>query len=108
MAKPMRFAQLSPARQALVRLFQSTSYGSVQALEVRHGEPQLSGPEPTVFVDIRLDSEEPSRDELALADFALCAEVCRLMSLLDQVRDAKSRKSRCARVSRAESSSRKG
>jgi hypothetical protein len=38
-----------------------------------------------VLVDIRLDSDEPARDELALADFALCAEVRRLMSLLDHV-----------------------
>jgi hypothetical protein len=38
-----------------------------------------------VLVDIRLDSEEPARDELALADFGLCAEVRRLMSLLDHV-----------------------
>jgi hypothetical protein len=42
-----------------------------------------------VLVDIRLDSEEPARDELALADFGLCAEVRRLMSLLDQVRNGR-------------------
>jgi hypothetical protein len=44
-----------------------------------------SGPGPNVLVDIRLDFDEPARDELTLADFALCAEVCRLLSLLDHV-----------------------
>jgi hypothetical protein len=81
----IRFAHLSPARQSLVRLFQSINYGCVRNLDVRDCEPLLSGPGPIVLVDIRLDSDEPARDELALADFALCAEVRRLMSLLDHV-----------------------
>jgi hypothetical protein len=37
-----------------------------------------------VLTDVRLDLEEDRRSELALADFALSAEVCRLMSVLDQ------------------------
>jgi hypothetical protein len=87
MDRPIRFAQLSSARQSLVRLFQSTNYGWVQNLEVRDGEPVLSGPGPIVFIDVRLDSAESARGELALEDFALCAEVCRLMSLMDQIED---------------------
>jgi hypothetical protein len=89
MANPIRLAQLSSTRQSLVRLFQSINYGCVQNLEVRDGEPVLSSPGPNMSVDIRLDSEDPGRDELALADFALCAEVLRLMSLMDQVRNGK-------------------
>jgi len=80
-----RFSQLSASRQALVRLCQSTNYGYLEALEVRHGEPVFSSIGPTVFADLRLDSDDDPRSEFALADFALCAEVCRLMSLLDQV-----------------------
>ena len=85
MDKSLRFCQLSPPRQHLVRLFQSINYGYLQDLEVRGREPILSGRGPIVFVDVRLDSEEQPRDELALADFALGAEICRLMSLLDQI-----------------------
>jgi hypothetical protein len=84
-----QLSRLSAPRQSLVRLFQSINYGSVQNLEVRDGEPLLSGPGPNVLVDIRLDSEDPGRDELALGDFALCAEVLRLMSLMDQVRNGR-------------------
>ena len=89
MDKSLRFCQLSPPRQHLVRLFQSINYGYLQDLEVRDREPILSGRRPIVFVDVRLDSEERPRDELALADFALCAEVYRLMCLLDQVENGK-------------------
>lgn len=89
MDRPIRFVQLSLARQTLVRLFQSISFGSVHTLEVRGGEPLLSGPGPNVLVDIKLDFEEPARDELTLADFTLCAEVCRLLSLLDRVQNGK-------------------
>jgi hypothetical protein len=37
------------------------------------------------LVDLRLDADPGLRDELATVDFSLCAEVCRLMSLLDEV-----------------------
>jgi hypothetical protein len=40
-------------------------------------------------VDVRLDSDERPREELAAADFALSAELCRLMSLLDEVRNGR-------------------
>lgn len=83
-----RFSQLSLPRQALVRLCQSTNYGQIQDLTVRDREPVL-GPEPRVLVDVRLDSDERPREELAAADFALSAELCRLMSLLDEVRNGR-------------------
>jgi hypothetical protein len=47
--------------------------------------PTFGGPAVTVLTDVRLDLEEGQRGELTLEDFALCAEVCRLMTLLDQV-----------------------
>jgi hypothetical protein len=85
MVRPLRFSQLSPQRQALVRLCQSTNYGQIQDLIVRDREPILAGPPPVVLADIRLGAEEHPRDELAAADFVLCAEVARLMSLLDKI-----------------------
>ncbi len=89
MVKGTLFTQLSSGRQELVRLFQSINYGCIQSLDLRHGEPLLACPGPMVLVDVRLDSEESARDEIALLDFALCAELCRLMSLLDQVGNGK-------------------
>ena len=85
----IRFSQLSASRQTLVRIFQATNYGYIEALEVRHGEPLFSAEGPTVFADIRLDSEEQPRAELDLTDFALSAECCRLVSLLDQVQNGR-------------------
>ena len=72
------FSHLSDARQALVRVFQSVNYGCVQDLEVHDGEPYLCSPELKVLVDVRLDSEELTRDELRLVDFGLCAEVLKI------------------------------
>jgi hypothetical protein len=81
----LRFSSLSPSRQQLVRLCQSINYGYVQTLTIQAREPVLESPGPVVLIDIRLESEDWPREELAASDFALCAEVCRLMSLLDQV-----------------------
>jgi len=89
MAETIRFRQLSSARQALVRLFQSINYGGIESLELRRGEPLLTDPGLNVLVDVRLDCEELTRDELGLADFGLCAEVCRLMSLFDRIGNGK-------------------
>jgi hypothetical protein len=84
-----RFSQLSIPRQGLIRLCQATNYGQIHDLAVREREPVLTGPAPEVILDIRLDREEGPRDELAVADFELCAEVGRLMSLLDGIQHGK-------------------
>ena len=84
-----QFSQLSRPRQALVRLFQSINYGNVRDLNVRDQEPVLASPSPIVVVDLKLDAEDHSRDELAAADFELCAEVGRLISFLDRMQDGK-------------------
>jgi len=83
--KELRFSHLSPPRQALVRLCQSINYGYIEELPVTNREPVLAGDGPVSLADIQLDAEEQPRPELAIADFILCAEVCRLMSLLDRV-----------------------
>jgi hypothetical protein len=89
MPATVRFSQLSIPRQGLVRLCQETNYGHIHDLAVRDRDPVLTGPAPAVLVDIRLDREERPRHELAAADFGLCAEVGRLMSLLDRIRHGK-------------------
>ena len=84
MPKPLRLLELSPARQALVRLFQATNYGGIRQLRVKEAEPVLN-PAPIVLIDLKLDTDEESRPEMALADFALSHEVCRLLDRLEEL-----------------------
>jgi hypothetical protein len=87
-ARGERFTQLSAPRQALVRLFQSVNFGQINGLTVRNGEPVFH-PEPTVFVDVKLDGDENSRPEADLADFTLRDEVRRLLEHLDQLQNGR-------------------
>src|SRR5262245_61550373 len=52
--KTLRFSQLSPSRQALVRLCQEVNYGQILDLQVRDSEP-LWDPGPTVLSEFKLD-----------------------------------------------------
>ena len=63
MAKARRPADLSPARQALVRLFQATNYGEIRQLQVSEAEPVLN-PVPIVLLNLKLDTDEALRPEL--------------------------------------------
>src|SRR4051812_25708663 len=84
MPNPLRFSDLSPTRQALVRLCQAINFGSIEALEVQNGEPVVDPP-PIRVKDIKLDSDDGPRPELGLVDFVLGAEVLRLMAHLDEL-----------------------
>ena len=84
MSKPLRLSDLSPARQALVRLCQAINHGRIEDLEVRHSEPVFD-PWPVTLRDVKLDSDEGPRPELALVDFVVSDEVVRLMDLLDEM-----------------------
>ena len=81
-----RLSRLSLPRQALVRVMQSVNYGSISNLTVLDGELSFD-PASEVLVDIRLDEEVGPRTELEIPDFALCAEVCRLLAQIDAVTD---------------------
>jgi len=83
-SKPLRLSDLSPARQALVRLCQAINHGRIEDLEVRHSEPVFD-PWPVTLRDVKLDSDEGPRPELALVDFVVSDEVVRLMDLLDEM-----------------------
>ena len=86
MAHPLRLSDLSPARQALVRLCQAINYGSIENLEVRQSDP-IFHPPPVVLKEVKLDRDEEPRPELGLKDFVLSDEILRLVALL---RDMKS------------------
>jgi hypothetical protein len=81
-----RFSQLSPARQALVRLFQAVDFGAIQSVHVRDADP-IFDQTSVVIIDAKLDKVEVPRPELALGDFELRAEVNRLMSRLDELKN---------------------
>ena len=84
----LRLADLTPSRQALVRLCQAIDYGQILDLQVRDGEPVFN-PEPTLLLDIKLDAGCEGRSESKLADFTLCDEVCRLLDRLDEMRSGR-------------------
>jgi hypothetical protein len=84
MSSVQRFSQLSPERQALVRILQALNFGEIRDVNVRDGNP-VSDLASVVLLDTKLDSEEAPRSELSLADFELRAEVVRLMSRLDEL-----------------------
>jgi hypothetical protein len=83
--QPQRYSQLSPARQALVRLCQSINFGSIENLEVRDCEPTFD-PAPVMLRDVKLDSDEGPRPELALTDFVVSNEIVRLMGHLNDIK----------------------
>lgn len=87
LGKTLRFSQISAPRQVLVRLCQSVNFGQICSLEVRDSDPVFNPP-PQVLVDVKLDSDEELRPEINLIDFALPAEVCRLLDRLDKLKNA--------------------
>jgi hypothetical protein len=88
MAQVSRFSELSPPRQALVRLCQTINHGHIEALRISNGEPMFT-PEPTVLLDVKLDHDEGPRPEVEVRDFELCCELRRLMSRIDRITDGK-------------------
>ena len=86
MPQVRRFSQLSSARQALVRILQAVNFGEIQGVRVMDADPMFDDA-CVVVIDAKLDKEEVPRQELDLADFELRAEVGRLMSWLDELKN---------------------
>ena len=84
MSQVLKFSQLSQPRRALVRLCQRMNFGQIRTLHVQDGDPVFD-PRPAVLVEARLDADEASRPEAELPDFALPAELCRLLARLDEI-----------------------
>ena len=83
-APKLRFSELSPPRQALIRQCQRMDFGRILSLEVRNGEPVL-GPATAVLLDVKLDSAETSRPEHNPVDFVVCGAIVRLLATLDAI-----------------------
>jgi hypothetical protein len=88
MFRSPRLSDLSPARQALVRLCQDVNFGQILNLRVGNAEP-IWNPGPTILSEVRLDIEEAPRPEGQLPDFKLSSEIQRLMCHLDQLKDGR-------------------
>ena len=82
----LRLSQLSPARQALVRILQAVNFGEIRGVRVQDADPILEH-DTVVVIDTKLDKAEEPRAELGLADFELRGETCRLMVRLDEIKD---------------------
>ena len=85
-------SSLSRERQRLVTLMQELSFGRIENLRVRNGEPVLDGEErPRVIRTYRagraLGRRNAPRPQADAADFALRQEVVDFLTWLDRVRD---------------------
>jgi hypothetical protein len=67
-----------------MRLCQKIDHGSIEDLRVEHADP-IFDPAPVVLKDVKLDSDEGPRPELALADFVVSEEILRLTKQLDEL-----------------------
>jgi hypothetical protein len=84
----LKLSDLSPSRQALVRLCQRLNFGLIQSIAVRDADPVFD-PNNVVLVDEKLDANDKPRPEAELTDFDLADELCRLMTRLDEIRDGR-------------------
>lgn len=82
----LRLSDLSVPRQAFVRRCQRIGFGRIESLEVRDSEP-VFGSQTQAFIELKLDSDEVPRPEQDLGDFVVSAEIRRLFSRLDTIRD---------------------
>jgi hypothetical protein len=64
---------------------QAINFGEVQCVQVHDADPMLDSA--VVILDEKLDKDDLPRPELGLTDFALSAEVLRLMSRLDEIKN---------------------
>ena len=84
-SKELRLSDLSPPRQALVRLCQAINHGSIEDLEFKHSVPVFD-PWPVTLRDVKLYADEDSRPELSLGDFVVSDEIVRLLKRLDETK----------------------
>lgn len=86
--RPQKLSDLSPPRKVLLRTCQDLGHGQILDLHVVDHEPTFHPP-PTLLWDIRLDADDAARPESELPDFALRAEVVRLLEALDTVKNGR-------------------
>jgi len=75
---------LSPARKRLVRLMQQISFGRIEGLEIRDGEPVFE-PKPRVIREVKFGHRDDPRRERDLDDFALKEQVLDMFKQIEAV-----------------------
>jgi hypothetical protein len=86
MPPAFKYSQLTPSRQALVRVLQTVNFGAVLNVAIAKGDVMFD-PRPDILIDVRLDEEVGPRPEQTLRDFTLCAEVRRLFAQIDALQN---------------------
>jgi hypothetical protein len=75
-------ATLTPARRRLIELMQEISFGRIENLAVKDGEPDFDSP-PQVVREIKFGGENGPRQEMSVEDFALKSQVIEFFAQLD-------------------------
>ena len=78
--------QVSRPRQRLIELMQDRDHGWIENLEVRDREPVID-PNLAAFRDVKFESDNGPREELALDDFVLKAKHIELLQFFDRLHD---------------------
>lgn len=84
--RPLSKQHVSFCRTRLLELMQALNFGRIERLPVRAGEPVLD-PLPTIVREVKFGGQNGARDEWALGDFALKAQVVELFRELDRLHD---------------------
>lgn len=81
---------LSPGRRRLLELMQRVSFGRIEGLLVRGGDPVFDGQcPPRVVVEVKFGGDNGPRQESAMGDFALKAQVVDLFDHLTRLGNAR-------------------
>jgi len=83
MTHTLKKDHLTPARQRLLELMQTTHYGKIKDLSVKDGQPILVPP-PRVIRKIKIAAKDP-RTKAASGDFTLKKEITEFFEHLDRL-----------------------
>ena len=84
---PLTKQSLSPSQRRLLGLMQRISFGRIEALVVRDGQPVFDPP-PRVIREVKFGGENGPRPEVAKQDFALKAQVREFFEHLNELDNA--------------------
>lgn len=81
-----RKSSLTPSARQLIESMQQISFGSIDTLHVRRGQPAWDPP-PRIARELKFGSPSGPRPETRLEDFALKAEVVELLERIAAMQD---------------------
>lgn len=84
MANTCRLADLGPDRRRLIHLMQQISFGRIESLQIRDGDPVLD-PLPRIVREVKFAGDNGPRLEADIGDFTLKRQVQDLLAQLDRI-----------------------